>query len=153
MSDWLGSRSDDENFRFYSQPIDLQNYFQRCRAEDAKRVIDLSGIIGRPRQYVGVKTLLKPEDKPRPIQVLIERLPLKTGLSLIEAPTGSGKTEAALAYAWRLIEIGLSDSIIFALPTQATANAMLDRLERIATVFSSRRKRQPRHQRWHNCLW
>lgn len=135
VSDWLGSRSDDENFRFYSQPIDLQNYFQRCGAEDAKRVIDLSGIIGRPRQYAGVKALLKPEDKPRPIQVLIERLPLKTGLSLIEAPTGSGKTEAALAYAWRLIEIGLSDSIIFALPTQATANAMLDRLERIATVL------------------
>lgn len=135
VSDWLGSRSDDENFRFYSQSDDLNKYFERSRDEDAKRVMELSGIIGRPRQYNGIKALLKPEYEPRPLQVLMESLPLETGLTIIEAPTGSGKTEAALSYAWRLIEIGLADSIIFALPTQATANAMLDRLERISTVL------------------
>ncbi|RLB91582.1 MAG: CRISPR-associated helicase/endonuclease Cas3 [Deltaproteobacteria bacterium] len=135
VSDWLGSRSDDENFRFYSQSDDLNNYFERTQAEDAKRVMDLSGIISRPRQYDGIKALLKPEYEPRPLQVLMERLPLETGLTIIEAPTGAGKTEAALAYAWRLIGIGLADSIIFALPTQATSNAMLDRLERISTVL------------------
>ena len=54
-----------------------------------------------------------------------------SGLTLIEAPTGSGKTEAALAYASRLLAAGRADSIVFALPTQATANAMLSRLEAI----------------------
>ncbi len=135
VSDWLGSRNDDENFRFYSQSADLSNYFERSRREDAKPILDLSGVIGQPRQYDGIKALLKPEYVPRPLQILMERLPLETGLTIIEAPTGSGKTEAALAYAWRLIEIGLANSIIFALPTQATANAMLDRLERISTVL------------------
>ena len=75
VSDWLGSRSDDENFRFYSQSEDLNNYFERSRAEDAKRVMDLSGIISRPRQYDGIKALLKPEYEPRPLQILMERLP------------------------------------------------------------------------------
>jgi len=51
---------------------------------------------------------------------------------LIEAPTGSGKTEAAFTYAWRLIEDGVANSIVLALPTQATANAMLARAKAFA---------------------
>ena len=56
-------------------------------------------------------------------------------MTLIEAPTGSGKTEAALAYASRLLAAGLAESVIFALPTQATANAMLTRLEQVAGIL------------------
>ena len=52
---------------------------------------------------------------------------------MIEASTGSGKTETALAYAWKAW--GLADSIVFALPTQATANAMSKRLEKAAPLL------------------
>jgi CRISPR-associated endonuclease/helicase Cas3 len=52
--------------------------------------------------------------------------------SIVEAPTGSGKTELALAYASKLLAAGVAESIVFALPTQATANAMLQRLEEVA---------------------
>ena len=62
----------------------------------------------------------------------MDDLPIKSGLTIVEAPTGSGKTEAALSYAWRLVAAGLADSIVFALPTQATANAMLERVELLA---------------------
>ncbi|WP_312651185.1 DEAD/DEAH box helicase, partial [Escherichia coli] len=65
-------------------------------------------------------------------------LPVAPGLTVIEAPTGSGKTETALAYAWKLIDQQIADSVIFALPTQATANAMLTRMEASAShLFSS----------------
>ncbi|WP_157679832.1 CRISPR-associated helicase/endonuclease Cas3 [Nitrosococcus watsonii] len=72
---------------------------------------------------------------PHQVQTLVESLPTEAGLTIIEAPTGSGKTEAALAYASKLLAAGLADSIVFALPTQATANAMLKRLESIAGIL------------------
>ena len=59
----------------------------------------------------------------------------QSGLTIVEAPTGSGKTELALAYASKLLAAGIAESIIFALPTQATANAMLQRLEEVASRF------------------
>jgi CRISPR-associated endonuclease/helicase Cas3 len=58
---------------------------------------------------------------------------LKCYLTLNHA--GSGKTEAALAYASCLLAAGLAESVIFALPTQATANVMLARLEQVAGIL------------------
>jgi CRISPR-associated endonuclease/helicase Cas3 len=132
VADWLGSRCDDKNFSFQSQPKDIGQYFEEKTAGDARRILAFAGIISSPHKYAGVGALLTPDKLPRSVQTLVDDLPLKAGLTIVEAPTGNGKTEAALSYAWRLIEAGLADSIVFALPTQATANAMLDRVERIA---------------------
>ena len=55
-------------------------------------------------------------------------LPDGPALFLIEDETGSGKTEAALMLAHRLIARGAADGLYVALPTMATANAMFDRL-------------------------
>jgi CRISPR-associated endonuclease/helicase Cas3 len=133
--DWLGSRSDGENFCYCQEQQELSTYFQdRCKS-DARRVLDLAGVIGCPHEYEGVQRLLKPDDTPRMVQNRIDAVPPETGLTIVEAPTGSGKTEAALAHAWRLVAAGLADSIVFALPTQATANAMLGRLWRIAPLL------------------
>lgn len=44
------------------------------------------------------------------------------GLYVIEGPMGCGKTEAALAAAYRLIAAGQAAGIYFALPTQVTSN-------------------------------
>ncbi|MFA5353647.1 MAG: CRISPR-associated helicase/endonuclease Cas3 [Thermodesulfovibrionales bacterium] len=139
VSDWLGSRCDEQNFSYRQETQDLREYFEEKHAEDAVRVLDLAGITNRSQPYAGVVSLLKPDSHPRSMQILVDKLPMESGLTIVEAPTGSGKTEAALAYAWRLINAGLADSIVFALPTQATANAMLGRLERIASLlFESR---------------
>jgi CRISPR-associated endonuclease/helicase Cas3 len=51
------------------------------------------------------------------IQNIYER-----GLYVIEGPMGMGKTEAALAASYRLIEQGKANGIYFALPTQITSN-------------------------------
>ncbi len=133
ISDWLGSRSDGECFSYCAEATNnLQDYFEQKLFVDAPHVLQLAGVISSPRPYSGVEGLLHSEHAPRQLQTLVDELPLAEGLTIVEAPTGSGKTEMALAYAWRLIEKGVADSIVFAMPTQATANAMLLRLEGLA---------------------
>ena len=51
-------------------------------------------------------------------------------LAFLEDLTGSGKTEAALILAQRLIAHGKASGVYWALPTQATANALYQRLSR-----------------------
>lgn len=86
----------------------------------------LRRLVGR-----GLAELLKDDERPRGVQTMVERFPLSDSLTIVEAPTGSGKTEAALAYAWHLLTAGVADSVVFALPTQATANAMLAHAARL----------------------
>ncbi|NOY63405.1 MAG: CRISPR-associated endonuclease Cas3'', partial [Gammaproteobacteria bacterium] len=136
VADWLGSNSAASAFEYRSDEMALDRYYQHSLIT-ARQQLDQSGLLSRKRRYQGVSALLPEVDNavPRQLQTLVDQLPLERGLTLIEAPTGSGKTETALAYAWRLLAAGLADSIIFALPTQATANAMLKRLESCASLL------------------
>lgn len=139
VSDWLGSMVTDTTFVFRSTPCtdldELKRYFEQRYQQDALQVLTYSGVIGDLNNGAEIQKLLETGYHPRQLQVLVNDLPNESGLTLIEAPTGSGKTETALAYAWRLLERNLADSIIFALPTQATANAMLERMEKLAPVL------------------
>ena len=67
---------------------------------------------------------------PSPVQAFAETAPLPDGptLTIIEDVTGSGKTEAALTLAHRLMAMGRANGLYIALPTEATANAMYARL-------------------------
>ncbi len=137
ICDWIGSNTDV--FEYQHVNSELADYLEACRKKiREKKVLETFGLLATPTRYKGVKALLKVEEAPRSIQVEVDNLPLTAGLTLMEAPTGSGKTEAALAYAWRLLEHDVADSIVFALPTQATANAMLTRAEKLAVhMFES----------------
>ncbi|MDE1483247.1 CRISPR-associated helicase/endonuclease Cas3 [Xenorhabdus bovienii] len=136
VADWLGSWQTEDTFNYRATSVsdvaELRAYFEQRYREDAVRVVTRSGLVGRVKPGASVQELLDSGHKPRQLQVLIDKFPVAPGLTLIEAPTGSGKTETALAYAWRLLEHNLADSIIFALPTQATANAMLGRMNKLA---------------------
>ena len=61
------------------------------------------------------------------MQAWAQTVPLAPGplLAIIEDTTGSGKTEAALILAHRLMAEGRAHGLFFALPTMATADAML----------------------------
>ena len=137
VCDWLGSNTDV--FQYQHLALDIAAYFKQRRQKiQEENILKNFGLLRTPATYKGVKELLKSNEMPRGVQVEVDNLPITTGLTLVEAPTGSGKTEAALAYAWRLLNHGLADSIVFALPTQATANAMLERLEELAkTMFGT----------------
>jgi CRISPR-associated endonuclease/helicase Cas3 len=136
VSDWLGSWRTDDTFQFcadiYESADDLQAYFQQKYATDARIVLARSGLLNDSKSYTDISALLSEGYRPRQLQTLVNSLPVKPGLTIVEAPTGSGKTETAMAYAWRLLDAGLADSIVFALPTQATANAMLKRMPQYA---------------------
>ena len=129
LADWIGSNQ--EWFAYHAPSSDLDGYWlhaQRC----ATHAIDEAGILpatvrGTPLDY---ETLLGADARPSPMQQWACRveLPAGPGLYLIEDETGSGKTEAALMLAHRLLEAGQADGLYVALPTMATANAMFDRL-------------------------
>jgi CRISPR-associated endonuclease/helicase Cas3 len=129
VCDWLGSH---EDFTYSTIPTFKLHTYLKERIPIAESLLRQSGIVRSPLTKGGIAVALNEQYSPQQVQRYIDRLPLGAGLTIIEAPTGSGKTEAALGYASRLLAEGLADSIIFALPTQATANAMLTRLETIA---------------------
>ncbi|GIW07772.1 MAG: CRISPR-associated helicase/endonuclease Cas3 [Dehalococcoidia bacterium] len=136
LADWIAS-----DHRTYDYPglaqrsNDPAAYFKEAEAE-AKRVVDQLAFARSvpPVPANAAFSSLFPGlsgFQPRPVQALIEqsaqcgRLP--PGFAIIEAPMGEGKTEAAfyLAEHW-LGQVG-GEGIYFALPTQATSNAMFDR--------------------------
>lgn len=130
--DWLGSNVTEFGYR--TRDMTLQDYLnERVVHIESSDLLQRYGLLAQAQDYPGLMALLKADESPRGVQTEIDDLSAVPSLTLIEAPTGSGKTEAALAYAWRLLATGVADSIVFALPTQATANAMLKRVETFAT--------------------
>ncbi|MDP1903988.1 MAG: CRISPR-associated helicase/endonuclease Cas3 [Pseudomonadota bacterium] len=133
VCDWVGSNTEISPYARIAPGATLDSYLAARRKDlSEKRWLFRLGLLREVRPYEKVGALLKPGEHPRGVQTRVDELSVEPGLTLIEAPTGSGKTEAALAYAWRLLEAGHADSIVFALPTQATANAMLVRAEAFA---------------------
>ena len=128
--DWMGSNSID----FVAAPeIPPEDYIHRSRGI-ARRALDTYGMdIRRPlATYTGYSALFE-GDKPRPLQEKIDSFPddmfTTPALIVIEAPTGEGKTEAALALARRFASGMGADETFFALPTMASGNQMFMRLE------------------------
>lgn len=132
--DWIGSQR--EWFPLSSRWIGTKAYWEKTiRNLKEKDILTACGILQEITAFSGVEALLGAGKKPRQVQCLVEELSLEPGLTIIEAPTGCGKTEAGIGYAWRLLAAGQVDSLIFALPTQATANAMFSRVLELAEIL------------------
>lgn len=122
VSDWVGSSITN----FITDPsINLIQYYEETLPR-AKNALLETGMIEK-LQGAGFDYLFR-EYTPQGVQTLLSNMPLKSGLTLVESDTGSGKTELALAYASSLIEAGLADGVVFGLPTQATANGLFSRV-------------------------
>ncbi len=65
----------------------------------------------------------------RPLQKTLIDAMDSPGLFILEAPMGGGKTEAALAGAYRRWTEGSERGLFFAMPTQLTSNRIRDRVE------------------------
>ena len=130
-ADWLGSG------RRWFQPVvaaehqDLQRYWHEVALPRARQAASDAGLLASPVSPPRGLVQLFPGLSPRPLQSWSETVPIPEGpvLFTIEDATGSGKTEAALVLAHRLMGAGRADGLFFALPTMATANAMYARLE------------------------
>lgn len=79
--------------------------------------------------------------KPRDIQNLSGQLNASAPLTIIEAPMGEGKTEAALYLAERKRDAWKKRGIYVALPTQATSNQMYDRTQAMLHTIEGGRAR------------
>ena len=130
LCDWIGS---DQRFFVLSPGTDLDTYigFSKSRAEQAVAQDGFLYELNRdtPTAFSSLFPLLKP----RPLQFAIDKIPdellTEPVLVTIEAPTGEGKTEAALALAHRITQLYGFDEFYYALPTTATSNQMHGRVQ------------------------
>lgn len=127
LADWLGSTEE-----IFSWVADFDpSYWEKARdqAREAIRHVGLdterlrAALDGR----VDFSTLTG-GFAPRPAQEAVGAVPLDEQLVILEAETGSGKTEAALWHFARLFEAGRVDSLYFALPTRAAAKQIHGRV-------------------------
>jgi len=131
IADWIGSNR-DYGSALRPEPAPLADYWARCARPFAEAAVRASGLGERrsatPCGFDGLWR--RPEWSPSPLQRLAESLPLAGSpqLLIVEDLTGSGKTEAALLLAHRMMAAGSATGIYFALPTMATANAMYQRV-------------------------
>lgn len=133
LCDWLGS---DENFFTPRPHTPLWEYLLHSRQRAYARVEQAGffqlAISHAPTQFEALFGFA-----PRPLQAAIDHIPENLlhhpTLTIIEAPTGEGKTEAALALARRIAALRGTDEMYIALPTTATSNAMYGRVQKYLT--------------------
>lgn len=138
LSDWVGS--DVEHFAFVDPSTPVATYWPLALVAATRALSDKGLVPARPR----IATLVELSGhtrSARPMQILATDLaiPPEPQIVIIEDGTGSGKTEAALLLASRMIAAGLGEGVFVALPTMATANAMHGRLDRaIGGLFNGK---------------
>ena len=128
LADWIGSKQDW--FPYCEPAQDLEAYWHYARKQ-AGRAAEEAGVLPSPStDRLDYGALIGADASPTPMQNWANSVELTDGpaLFMIEDETGSGKTEAALMLAHRLLASGCADGLYVALPTMATANAMFDRL-------------------------
>lgn len=117
-----GARMIDDGTLHLATPID---WLKTRKLDSEKHVAKTVGIYhGWNNHESAIHSILKGYD-PRPLQTIA--LQNQVGLLNLMAPTGNGKTEAAILRH----SLKENDRLIFLLPTQATSNAIMRRVQGI----------------------
>lgn len=128
VADWLGSNA--EVFRYEACPVDADRY-QASSRQRAEEVLAKTGWHERNPRAARTFVELFPFP-PRSLQInteaILGRLN-RPALLIIESTMGDGKTEAALLVAETLGRRVGHEGMYIGLPTQATSNQMLGRVE------------------------
>jgi CRISPR-associated endonuclease/helicase Cas3 len=130
MADWLGSNEDffPLSAANFAAPLPIADAIEAGRAGAAKVMNWLrwgSTAVAAPLEFHQLFPF-----SPNEIQRALPDLAAHPGLFIVEAPMGSGKTEAALVAAYRRWTAAEGErGIYFALPTQLTSERIFDRLE------------------------
>jgi len=145
LADWLGS--DARRFRFRELRDDDRMEFARESARKSLRDLGLAASVVRasmpamPPSFAAVTS-----HPPRAAQQAVGRLPIsrEAALTVLEAETGSGKTEAALLHFLRLFHAGAVEGMYFALPTRTAATEIHRRVDAaVRTMFPDETTRPP----------
>lgn len=121
LADWIASRQEE--------PVPAGEE-QAC----ASRLVKKAGFRSLPLQNnKAFKDVFGFE--PRRAQSMMAEAYIGPGVYVLEAPTGCGKTEAALGLAFQAMQKGDASGVYFALPTQLTSNRVHERVQAAATSF------------------
>lgn len=133
-ADWIGSNASWFPYAVQgsvdAELPDLAAYW-RTATERAARAVTAAGMGSVPLRVECTLSDLFPKiTSPTPLQAALGSLDISggPGLCVVEDLTGSGKTEAALLLAQRMIAADQADGVYVALPTSATSNGMYGRL-------------------------
>lgn len=130
LADWIGSN--EEWFAFAPEFGSLEDYWPLA-CKHAAAAIRQAGVLPiKARADFDIAALLPGTGIATPMQTLAGTLDLGPAdasvLVIIEDQTGSGKTEAALLLAQRIMTEKSARGLFIALPTMATADALHQRL-------------------------
>jgi CRISPR-associated endonuclease/helicase Cas3 len=132
LCDWLGS---DSRYFQCMPHLPILDYVMHSR-KMARAAVQNAGFLqpvfsDAPTNFADLFPDFRP---PRPLQQAVNEIPggllRRPTLTIIEAPTGEGKTEAALTLARRIAASRGTDEIYVALPTTATSNQMFVRIQK-----------------------
>lgn len=117
VSDWIGS-GDVFASVAHNSPLSRM----------VSKALDLAGFVKpKIRKDLSFENIF-PNYTPYSIQELLIQNVASPGVYVMEAPMGTGKTEAALYSAYKAIVENQATGIYFALPTQLTSNKMFARM-------------------------
>ncbi|MCY4487375.1 MAG: CRISPR-associated helicase Cas3' [Deltaproteobacteria bacterium] len=121
LADWVGS---DKRFFEFIGTFD-QDYEEVARDRAARAVTELGLDVARlPRRPSLSFTELTGYAQPNPAQDVVGGMSDEERLVILEAETGSGKTEAALWRFAQLFAAGRVEGLYFAVPTRAAARQL-----------------------------
>jgi CRISPR-associated endonuclease/helicase Cas3 len=126
LADWIGS--DTQFFPYRASAEEDRLALARAAAQRALAAIGL-----RPPAFRSARSFHETFGfPPRLLQVQLAQMAINdaTRLVLVESDTGSGKTEAALTWFFRLYAEGKVDGLYFALPTRVAARELYERVRR-----------------------
>lgn len=130
LADWIASN--EKCFPRQWQGGSLLRYADDSRAMAQDAVHRLGFDRQAPWTHpMGFRDAWPKLDQPRPVQMACERLMQEgaaPGLTIVEAPMGEGKSEAAMYLAAGWIGAGYASGLYLAMPTGATSNQMFRRL-------------------------
>ncbi|MDI7775763.1 CRISPR-associated helicase Cas3' [Asticcacaulis sp. EMRT-3] len=133
LADWIGSNAEDRWFP-YEKPdyLTLEAYWP-VALEKGRKAVSLAALAeAEAATHFNLAHLFDTPVTASPLQDWAAAQNPENGpnLYIIEDLTGSGKTEAALLLAHRLMRAGAAEGLYWALPSMATANGLYDRLEK-----------------------
>ena len=131
LADWIGSSVRHFPYVSVESSGDLAAYWMGIARPAAARAIRSTGVLPQaPAPFQGGVYLFPHLAQLTPLQRWAETVALPDGpvLAILEDITGSGKTEAAIILAHRLMAHGKANGIFIGLPTMATANGMYRRM-------------------------
>lgn len=120
VADWISS--DEQNFQ-----TDYTDSFARMTEEAADILKRIGWRSCKFRQGLAFHDVFPFE--PNEAQRRLCEEAVKPGVYLLENTMGTGKTEAALYAAYKLISNGVNHGLFFALPTRLTSNKIYERVQ------------------------